>query len=67
MSGEELNAVVKSRNFNDFLNRSSKFMEKVMDHGDGDMIEMLLKEGLKSRDRYYSNYLDQVKISYQKV
>jgi len=38
MQGEELNSVVKSRNFNDFLNRSSKFMEKVMDHGDGDMI-----------------------------
>jgi hypothetical protein len=51
LSGDELNTVVKSRNFNDFFNRSSKFLEKVLDHGDGDMIEMLLKEGLKSKDR----------------
>jgi len=26
-------------------------MEKVLDHGDGDMIEMLLKEGIKHKDR----------------
>jgi len=29
-------------------------MEKVLDHGDGDMIEMLLKEGIKHRDKYFS-------------
>lgn len=46
-----MNTVVKSRNFNEFFNRSSKFLEKVLDHGNGDMIEMLLKEGLKTRDR----------------
>ncbi len=27
-------------------------MEKVLDHGDGDMIEMLLREGIKHRDKY---------------
>ena len=43
--------MIKSRNFGDFFNRSSKFLEKVLDHGDGDMIEMLLKEGIKSKDR----------------
>ena len=43
--------MVKSRNFNDFFTKSSKFLEKVLDHGDGDMIEMLLNEGLKNRER----------------
>jgi hypothetical protein len=43
LAGDDLNSVVKSSNFGDFFNRSSKFMEKVLDHGDGDMIEMLLK------------------------
>lgn len=43
--------MVKSRNFNDFFNKSSKFLEKVLDHGDGDMIEMLLNEGLKNREK----------------
>lgn len=51
LDGEELTAVVKSRNFTDFFNRSSKFLEKVLDHGDGDMIELLLKEGLKNKGR----------------
>lgn len=51
LSGEELTSVVKSRSFADFFNRSSKFLEKVLDHGDGDMIEMLMREGLKSKDR----------------
>ena len=49
---------MKSRNFHDFFNRSSKFLEKVLDHGDGDMIEMLLREGLKTRDRYFWLYID---------
>jgi hypothetical protein len=43
LNNEELNSVVKSRVFTDFFNRSSKFLEKVLDHGDGDMIELLLK------------------------
>ena len=43
--------MVKSRNFSDFFNRSSKFMEKVLDHGDGDMIENLLRDGLKNREK----------------
>ena len=67
LAGEELNAVVKSRNFNDFFNKSSKFLEKVLDHGDGDMIEMLLKEGLKNRDRLLFNYLDRAKKYSPKV
>jgi hypothetical protein len=56
LSNDELNSVIKSRNFTDFFNRSSKFLEKVLDHGDGDMIELLLREGLKTRDRYSMFY-----------
>jgi hypothetical protein len=41
---------VKSKNFNDFFNRSSKFLEKVLHHGDGNMIELLLKDGIKSKN-----------------
>jgi len=38
-------------------------MEKVLDHGDGDMIEMLLKEGIKHKDRYFSIDEDPTRIS----
>ena len=51
LSNDELNSVIKSRNFADFFNRSSKFLEKVLDHGDGDMLELVLREALKTRDR----------------
>jgi hypothetical protein len=39
-------------------------MEKVLDHGDGDMIEMLLKEGIKHKDRYCSIDVDPTRISW---
>lgn len=64
LSNDELNSVIKSRNFTDFFNRSSKFLEKVLDHGDGDMIELLLREGLKSRDRYSLSYSVPAMISW---
>ena len=57
--------MIKSRNFTDFFNRSSKFLEKVLDHGDGDMIELILREGLKTRDRYCSVDVDLVMISWR--
>lgn len=50
-TNEELDNVVKSKNFNDFFNRSSKFLEKVLDNGDGNMIELLLKDGIKEKKR----------------
>lgn len=49
MSQEELDTLVKSKHFSDFFNKSSKFLEKVLDYGDGDMIELLLKDGIKSK------------------
>lgn len=50
LSPEELDNLVKSKHFNDFFNRSSKFLEKVLDNGDGDMIELMLKDGIKSKN-----------------
>lgn len=49
--------MVKSKHFTDFFNRSSKFVEKMLDHGEGDMIELLLREGVKSKDKYALSYL----------
>ena len=49
LNEEELESLVRSKKFNDFFNSSSKFVEKVLDHGDGDMIELLLKDGIKSK------------------
>ncbi len=43
--------MMKSKNFSDFFNRSSKVLDKILEHGDGDMIEMILQEGLKSQNR----------------
>lgn len=34
-------------------------MEKVLDHGDGDMIELLLKDGIKSKEIDGHNILSQ--------
>jgi hypothetical protein len=36
----------------------------VLDHGDGDMIELLLREGLKTRDRYVPSHADLATISW---
>jgi hypothetical protein len=47
LSQEELDSLVKSKNFHDFFDRSSKFLEKVLDNGDANMIELLLKDGIK--------------------
>lgn len=52
LSQEELDSLIKSKHFNDFFNRSSKVLEKVLDNGDGDMIENMLKDGIKSKDAY---------------
>lgn len=38
LSQEELDTLVKSKHFNEFFNRSSKFLEKVLDYGDGDIV-----------------------------
>lgn len=52
LNQEELENLTKSKHFNDFFNKSSKFMEKVLDHGDGDMIELYLSDGIKSKNWY---------------
>jgi len=49
LNPNELESLVKSKHFTDFFNRSSKFLEKVLDHGDGDMLEMILKDGFKAK------------------
>ena len=49
LNSEELDSLVRSKNFTDFFNRSSKVVEKVLDYGEGDMIEMVLKDGIKSK------------------
>ena len=49
LKGEELSQVVKSRSFNDFLNRSSKFLEKVLDHSEGRVMESLINESLQDK------------------
>ena len=43
--------MVKSKHFTDFFNKSSKFLEKVIENGDGDMLEMILNDGFKSKDK----------------
>jgi hypothetical protein len=42
--------LVKSKNFNDFFDRSSKFLENVLNRGDGNMIESLLKDDRNLKD-----------------
>lgn len=39
---------MKSKHFSDFFNQSTKLLEKVLDRGDGDMLELMLQDDLKT-------------------
>jgi hypothetical protein len=42
---------LKSKHFSDFFNQSTKLLEKVLDRGDGEMLEMMLHDEMKGSDQ----------------
>lgn len=47
LTEEELGSLLKSKHFSDFFNQSTKLLEKVLDRGDGDMLELMLEDSLR--------------------
>ena len=49
LNPNELESLVKIKDFTDFSTDHLSLEKSFLDHGDGDMLEMILKDGFKAK------------------
>ena len=50
LTEDEPGSLMKSKHFSDFFNQSTKLLEKVLDKGDGEMLELLLTDDINGAE-----------------